>query len=309
MMEINYAKNQKDLEEVVSSIESDEKIGLVNQGGGSRGSYEIGVDKQIHDLIAPRIPNLYIGTSTGANNSVGMALAGVDHTLKTWRGIKKREDVFIEAGWWDWFKNIVFSKELDGINDWSPLYKMILKNIDKKVLKAEAIVTKIDLNTGALHYVKASETKSPQELAKAVVASSAVPGHTKPVDGHWVDGGVREQTPLMKAIQYGCDTIFVVLSNPWTKNPPIVDIGKMPKRLRFVKIILRTIEILAHEIMLNDLEKCVEKNELDGFKTIRLVVYAPSSPLHDPDNFDPKVLGDAIDRGLKDIPVMVSGLG
>jgi len=307
-VEINYAQNQKDLEKLVSSIGDGDVIGLVNQGGGSRGSYEIGVDKQIHDLIAPRIPGLYIGTSTGANNSVGMAMAGVDYTLQAWRDIKGRKDVFIEAGWWDWFKNIVFSSELDGINDWAPLYRMVLKSIGENALRAEAIVTKIDLNTGALHYIKASETKSPEELAMAVVASSAVPGHTKPVEGHWVDGGVREQTPLMKAIQHGCDTIFVVLSNPWTKNPPIVDIQKMPKRLRFIKIILRTIEILSHEIMLNDLEKCVEKNGLDGFKTIKLVVYAPSSPLHDPDNFDPKVLGDAIDRGLKDIPVVVDGL-
>lgn len=308
-MEINYTQNQKDLEEIVSTIEDDEIIGLVNQGGGSRGSYEIGVDKQIHDLLAPRLPNLYIGTSAGANNAVGMATSGIDHTLKTWRDIKRREDVLIEAGAWSWFKNIVFGAKLDGINDWAPLYKMVLRNIDNnKPLKAEAIITKIDLNTGALHYVKASDTKSPQELAKAVVASSAVPGHTRPVDGHWVDGGVREQAPLMKAIQFGCNTIFVVLSNPWTKDPPIVEIEKMPQRLRFIKIILRTIEIMSHEIFLNDLQKCACRNGQDGYRTIRLVVYAPSSPLHDPDNFDPKVLGDAIDRGLKDIPVMVAGL-
>jgi len=295
-------------ERLIKEITADDKIAIVNAGGGSKGSYQIGVNKKIHDSL-PHPPHLYVGTSTGANNAVGMAFNGVNHTVDVWRNIKGRSDIFKEASKWQIAANVLFGKELDGLNDPTPLYNMVLNNIQNRVLQTEAIITKVSMRDGSLHYVTASEAKSKEELAMNVVSSSAVPAHTNLVDYNWADGGVREITPLKKAIRFGCNVIFVVLTNPWVENPiKEMDIAKLPKRLRLLKIVLRAIEILAHEVFLGDLRECIKCNSDPTKKKIRLCVFAPSQPLHDSDEFDPSVLNDAIDKGLNETPIRIDGL-
>jgi len=293
------------LKKLIDSITREDLIGIVNAGGGSKGSYEIGVDKQIHDML-PYQPHVYLGTSTGAINAVGMAFNGVDATLEDWRSIKSREDIFTQATAFDFISNLAFGREMDGINDWLPLYNRLYNFINGKIMRTEAIITKVNLNTGALHHQVVSRLPNANQIALATVASAAVPGHTKPVDYKWVDGGVREQTPLKKAIEFGCTVIFVVLSNPWTIDPiDQADIEILPKRLRWVKIILRTLDIISHEIMINDLNICAKRNSDPRYKKIKLIVYAPKKLLHDGDTFDPKDLNNAIELGLKDKPIFI----
>jgi len=301
----------QDLKVLLDSLTEEDKIAMVCSGGGSKGSWQIGACKQIHDYL-PYPPKFYLGTSTGANNAIGMAYNGVDKTLQDWRDIKGRSDIFKQANFWDWAQNILFDKELDGLNDWGPLYLKLIDTLTGKQLlpDTEAIITKVDLNGGSLKYAYASKMRDINEVALAVCASSAVPGHTKPVDYRWIDGGVREQTPLKKAIDSGCNVIFVVLANPYTQDPSGgFDMMRLPKRLRLFKIILRSLSIVSHEIMINDLFKCRKKNGEKGFKKIRLVTYAPLMPLHDSDNFDPKVLNAAIEMGLQSEPILIDLAG
>src|SRR5207253_4051185 len=59
---------------------------------------------------------------------------------------------------------------------------------------------------------------------RAVMASAAIPGLTRPVDingAPHVDGGVVMNTPLLPAIKAGADTVHAIYLDPDVQNIPL----------------------------------------------------------------------------------------
>ena len=232
------------------------KTVLVLSGGGAKGSIQFGILKYLYErgLV---IDSAY-GTSVGSLNAAGLSFCGIEGMQKVWDSLKKKSDVFK----FNWSTLILKSQ---GIFNASPLKKLLQKVLVGEP-KIPAYACKVSLITGEIKYSSCYDS----DYIDSIVASSSVPVLTDPV-GEWVDGGVREQTPLKRAIDAGADKIIVILCNPYTENPEKGKVGN------FLQNALRTSEILSHEIMINDIQSCLwyNKMELPGKRYIKLEVYAP----------------------------------
>lgn len=253
---------------------------LVLSGGGAKGSVQLGFMKY---LIEQGLnPDIVYGTSVGALNSAGLSFCGIEKLEQIWRGIKKTSHVFK----FNWSTLLFLSK---GFYNAKPLKALLEKNIVGEA-KIPAYACKVSLCTGEVKYTKHDEP----DYIDSIVASASVPVLTEPT-GEWVDGGVREQTPLKKAIQEGADKIVVIMCNPFVKNPQLDKVGN------FLKNAIRTSDIISHEIMLNDIENCEWYNQarIPGKRYVQLEVYAPEQVVIETGDFNEEKIDRAIAYGYE----------
>lgn len=258
------------------------KVGVVLSGGGAKGAFQVGV---LQRLIEKGVkPSVFFGTSVGALNAAGMAYLGIDDLTKLWLAIKGKNDILCPA-WWKllW---------MGGLYSMKPLREKLAQVI-KGDSMAEAVVCYVDLPKGQIHYASNLDM-SVEEFRRYVEASAAIPGVMELPDGVLADGGVREQTPLKQAIKAGCDEIHVILCNPMEENPVDHWLASFPK---VASTIMRVIDVMEHEVFLNDILLCDKRNSDPNYKQITLKVYAPDILLIDTLEFDPAKIRQAMEQG------------
>jgi predicted acylesterase/phospholipase RssA len=268
------------------------KTVVVLSGGGAKGSMQFGFLKYLCEQGLN--PDVIYGTSTGALNSAGYTYLGIEKLEDVWKSITKKSDVF-KFNW----KTLLFMSQ--GVFNARPLKKLLEKHLIGTP-QIDAYACKVSLISGEVAYSKSGDN----DFIESVLASSCVPGLVEPVNNEWVDEGLREQTPLKKAIKDGADKIIVVLCNPWKENPDEDKVGN------WVKNIIRTTDIMSHEIFLNDVENCLWYNEHPelGKKYIELEVYAPEKIVINTDEFSQEKIHNAIAYGYEQAkkgPVIKSG--
>lgn len=257
------------------------KTALVLSGGGAKGTMQFGILKRLVENGLN--PDAVYGTSVGALNAAGFAHLGIEGLQEVWNSIKARKHVFEFNLSALWFKS-------DGVFSSAPLRKLIDQAVSKPA-RIPAYACKVSLKTGEIAY---SQSGSP-DYAASVEASACIPGLTNVIDGEWVDGGVREQSPLKKAIVDGADKIVVILCNPVRENPDAGSAGN------WVQNILRTTDIMAHEIFMNDVATCLHYNRHPalGKKQIELEIYAPHRLVIDSLDFTQDKIQPAINYGYE----------
>ena len=172
------------------------RVGLVLGGGGARGTAHIGVLKV---LVENNIPiDIIAGTSSGAIFGSllagGMSPASMEH----------------EALTTDWLKLIRFKLSLTGPVYGEGIEKLITGNIKYRNIEELNIpmaVVATDLETGEKVVIKKGN------IARAVHASSAIPGVFSPVEFEGrllVDGLVCDNVPVMVAREMGADFVIAV---------------------------------------------------------------------------------------------------
>lgn len=249
---------------------------LVLSGGGAKGAYQIGV---IRGLGGGASCDHIYGTSVGAINGAGLSYLGAAATENLWKAIKGNSDIY-KRRYISWMWS-------DGYHHFGPLEKAANKYIGG-VFRTSLTVTKVSYRTGEIKYCCNRERK-PEEFRKDIIASSVIPFFMSSVDG-WVDGGVREQIPILKAIQDGHKDITVILTSPIKDNPS-------PWKPSFPKIVssgLRAVDIQSHETFLNDLKYCCASSG------VTVKVFAPKEDFMDTMEFNPDKIKRAIDEGYKD---------
>lgn len=254
---------------------------LILSGGGSKGSMQYGIIKYIFEQGYR--PDVIYGTSVGSLNAAGLSHVGVEGLEKVWKSLKKTSDVFKF--------NLSFLLFIaSGLYNAKPLKKLLTQTIQNRQPIIDAYSCKVHLETGEIKYVHCSDS----DYIDSTVASCSIPGFTDDVAG-WVDGGVREQTPLKQAIKDGAEEIVVVLCNPVNRNPGY------SKKGNWVKNILRACDLLAHEVFLNDIQNCIWYNENpeQGKKPIKLTVYAPRTLVIGSNDFTQDKIIPAIDYGYE----------
>lgn len=269
---------------------SNEIIGWVLPGGGAKGAFQVGVMKKLIGLgIVPH--NIY-GTSVGSLNAVGYAFSrspagGMDQLEKFWLDIEDQGDILSKNTFG------LISLTADGVYSTKPLQEKLDVLIKGQPI-CNVLVSFVNLKTKDVYYSSPADPR----FKDHVLASASIPFAMDPVEGVLFDGGVRDNVPLKRAIADGCDTIYVIHTNPLDRN---VDDGWTPPKwpAPFVKYGLRAIELLEDEIFRNDLEKCKARNKLGQFKKIDLKVYAPEKLYCDTLEFDPKKIRLAIKAGLE----------
>jgi predicted acylesterase/phospholipase RssA len=150
-------------------------------------------------------------------------------------------------------------------------------------------VNNVCLENGDLYYSKPGD----QDYEDAIIASCSIPGAVVPVKREgltFVDGGVRENCPLKRAIDCGADELTVILCNPTSEKKWKDQGGIAP----VVGYIIRSMDLSFHELMINDLDAVRRKNDDPAKRKIKVRLYAPDKEPMDTLDFDPAKIRQAI---------------
>ena len=184
------------------------KIGLVLEGGAMRGLYTAGVldvflDK---DIKVTDILGVSAGAVFGVNyksNQRGRTLRynlkylndkrymSINSLIKTGNLVNKE------------FAYYTLPRELDIFDE---------KAYEDNNINFYAVIT--NMETGKPEYV---EIDNAEEKIEVLRASSSMPFLSKPVlinNNSYLDGGISDSIPVLKAMEMGCDKVIVVLTRP-----------------------------------------------------------------------------------------------
>lgn len=269
---------------------------LVLSGGGVHGAYQIGVLKYLMGDLGTDY-DIFAGVSVGAINAAALAQYksgqekdAIDTIEKLWLSINNSSvRKFFFPPWLSAFWKT-------GVYSTKPLRKLLESHFDRgRVLGSGKLlrIPAVSINTGKWNVW----TEQDKDILDGVMASSAFPGmfETPRAKGQfWTDGGVRTVTPLKEAIDSGADDIDVILTfRPGT--------GKVEGKLKTPKVLVRALNIMMDEVAVNDLKVCRLKNNVPGYRKIKLNVYNPSKSLGGSSlDFDPENIRKEVELGYKD---------
>lgn len=201
---------------------------LVLSGGGSKGSYEIGVWKALRKLHIKF--DIVTGTSIGALNGALITQKSYYKALKLWNTVNlellfgeqaanKKNDLEIMK---------MYGKEFlkNGGMDVKEIEKLIRKQINyKKVMKSKIDFGLVTYNVTTKKPIEITKKEIPENLfADYLMASaSCYPAFKqKDIEGErYIDGGIYDNLPINLAIKMGADEIIAVdLSAPGLNRTP-----------------------------------------------------------------------------------------
>jgi NTE family protein len=276
---------------------------LVMSGGGVKGAYQLGVLRKW--LLEDRIEyDVYSGVSVGALNAAVLAqvpygdpVASYNKLAAIWddvdnSNIRKDWKFFgkLAALW----KGHVYNSE--------PLQEWVQRDVDAEALRTSGkklLVGATSLDTGEY---KVAREDTP-DIWKWVYSSAAFPLFFEEglMDSNlWVDGGVRNVTPLSEVIRLGVDEIDVILAaNPHQTRP------WDPKGKAIWQKAFRILDIVMTEITLTDLHAVGLKNDLArlgaGYKPIKVRLIHPKEELVDDAlDFDPEAIAEMREIGYRE---------
>lgn len=231
---------------------------VVLSGGGAKGAYEVGALKYL--LESGMRYDIFTGVSVGALNASYLAqfksedvMTGFVTLENIWKNISN-EKVYKS---WFLFGQLAALWKMSLFNS-EPLENLVSSMLNTDVLKSSGkklLVGATCLKTGEY---KLFDQNHP-DIIKAVIASSVFPGFFCPVKiegNYWLDGGVRETTPIMAAIQAGATHIDIIstvgklIDNRFPDNPKTLDVAG------------RSLGLMADEIANADIKKAVLYNRL-----------------------------------------------
>lgn len=263
---------------------------FVLAGGGDAGAYQAGALKAAEDLGI--VPDFIFGTSAGALNATGYSYVGMAETLKMWRSIRGRSDVFGA----NLFRYLGLPFGVDGIYHSKPLHKIVEKIVLGNSPKVPVHVNVTDLNLGKLVRFH-SGIKNQKEFVDWVVASASIPVLVEPMNERYVDGGVLENIPLKPVIELGAERIFMFLNFPHNRQNRIQPKKSVSGVLGIAK---RSIELVCNEGYWEDFEVCQEMNNHPGKKKIEIHMVSPKRQILSGFDFEPAMMELGIQQGYRE---------
>lgn len=216
-------------------------LGLVLAGGAARGAYEAGVLRYVFRTLPVHLgwtpwPDVVSGTSVGALNgvyAVARSAEGIDWQAQMWRELSG--DEVYDLSWGDLVHTLrgAFGQERFALADPGPLQRTVARRFPRRALAraieehgATFMVTATELRTGTrVVFVDSGRTDfalPPQPgvrvertriRAAHTLASAALPFLFPPLelDGVlYVDGGLRQNTPLQPVLAAGVSRALVI---------------------------------------------------------------------------------------------------
>jgi NTE family protein len=276
---------------------------LVLSGGGSKGAYQTGALKYLLGELQIAY-DVFCGVSVGAINSAFLAMYPTGQEIEASTRLAEMWSVldnskiykrhFPFGRWHAIWKKSFF--------DSSPMHILLRANIDLDRIRLNnkhVCVGCVSLSSGK--YTIFDQTSD--HFVDAVIASASFPGMLSPVSfmGQlWADGGIKEISPIKKAVELGADIIDIIVTSPQTRikhfieNPTTSDILK------------RVIDLSADKILANDIEKVEMYNKLASVgltdkKFVQLNIIRPDFNLiEDLLDFRPHKLAEMTQKGYED---------
>jgi NTE family protein len=221
---------------------------LCCSGGGSRGASSIGALKHIILDLGVQY-DAFCGVSVGALNTSFMAMFpkgqekdALLELLDVWNNITTRK---VHKPWLFGAVHALFKQSLYNSQ---PLQDLVRDRLSlERIRKAgrKVSVGAVCLETGEYR----AFTQDDDCFVNGVLGSAAFPGFLCPIkiDGKtWIDGGVKNVTPIAEAVYMGATKIDVLVCSPETTTE-----GYDPNS-KTLKIAQRTIDLMSDEIMAND---------------------------------------------------------
>ncbi len=241
------------------------ELAIVLSGGGAKGAFQVGV---LDELITNRKikPKIVVGTSTGAIQALGLAQNDVPGLVKRWMDIKGNSDIYTK-------RPLGVGGALLGeksIYNAAPLRKMLKAFADPDKLKRSKIEMRlgvVSLSSGSFRTI----AQNNPNIHEWVYASCAMPVFfdpllTRAADGteeQWVDGGVRDVTPLGAALDFNPRGVIAIRASP----KPEVGAARVYDNL--VEIGLRAVSIQQSEVSINDLANATLINDLIAAREVQ----------------------------------------
>lgn len=232
---------------------------LVLSGGGSHGAFQVGaLDYLINE--ANLSYDILIGISVGSLNGSFLSMypttqekQAILDLKKFWLNLKT-ENVYknwfpfgaIHALW----KNSAYNSQ--------PLIDLSRKTIllDKIRKSGKQIsVGAVSLNTGKY----CNFTQNNDNFVDCMLASSAFPGALKPININnelWVDGGVKHESPVKRAIELGATSIDAIICSPSQTTLPYNNSSNT------ITLGVRSINLMIEQLTENDLQLANLYNKL-----------------------------------------------
>jgi NTE family protein len=235
-------------------------LAVVLSGGGAKGAFQVGVLDELIRAKGVKF-DIFAGVSTGAIQALGGAMNDMAGLVNEWTAITGNGSIYkkrpLGAG------GALFGA--DSVYDAKPLKTKLNAYADPAKLRAarrKLMVGVVNLATGVYQDVDGANPN----IGDWVYASCAQPPFFQPlvtqnpatgVKEQWMDGGVRNITPLSSAMKERPRALLVILTRA-PKAPPLP--GKTYDNL--VEIALRSTDIMVSEISETDVGNAMLINDL-----------------------------------------------
>jgi NTE family protein len=230
-----------------------DRLAIVLSGGGAKGAFQVGVLDELINKRGVR-PKIVVGTSTGAIQALGVAQNDVSGLIEVWTSLKGNSDIY--TGRSGIIGGLLGDKALYGT---APLRKLLKKFYDPAKIAASGIELRlgvVNLQSGEFRVV----AQNAPDLYNWVYASCAMPVFFDPLQtsdkDQWVDGGVRDVTPLGSALELNPSGVLVIRASPSHKVETPKHYGSL------VPIGLRAVNLLQSEVSRNDLQNASLINDM-----------------------------------------------
>ena len=286
-IKLNIPKNKKD--------SNHHKRALVLSGGGSFCAYQAGV---LSELVKKNQYDRIYGVSGGALNGIFMSMyplgcdeEAVEDLIKFWKNIEQ-DNLYVN---WCPFGILmgIFKKS---IKNKKPMIELFNKIVDVDKVRTSGRKFK----TGTCNIQSGNFEIFDEEsiyIKEAVMGSAAVPIILEPeiINGKlYVDGGIRNFTPIKMAIDDGNDDIDIIIT-----HPEVIEYENLTNS-NTIGIGTRTIEIMTNEIMNNDLKLVEKNNAISKFDCDkRKINYRVIRPKHNLSNDSLSFTNDDVKRFIE----------
>lgn len=237
------------------------KAALVLSGGGALGAYQMAAERAVRKKYNLEYVSIS-GVSVGALNGALLAMNEPDTLWDLWQGLKRR-DITRWPAILDYVLLALGVRK--GFASNQPLARLIAKHdISPEKFEVPFCFGTVNLTSGAynLHGVE-------DFTADKLLASSSMPVMWPPVNRHYVDGGLRNMTPIGDALKASSERpdVVVVINCQQEELPATA----RPKHI--ISIAKRTVQIVFDEILQAD---------MSTFKTLNHVLAQSSGPVFHP---------------------------
>lgn len=291
--------------------------GLVLSGGGAKGAFQAGAlqvlkEKGYHFEIIS-------GVSVGTLNGAMLATDQFDTLIRVWENLStedvlREQSLFSIARKYLAFKIGLGKAPLSKFNN-EPLRQLLREHLFGQKVTIPFYFGFVKLETG--EYVQAviqqndDHTIDDMDL-KRVLASTAIPVIFNPVlqgDSVWVDGGLRNISPIKEVLPYNPDRIIIIPTQPLEDSRKPADVKDI------INIAFQAINTMLDEIFeedidrflcINNLVKQAEKENItlrksngNPYKYIEPIIIAPEKSLGDALNFDNANLNNLLRLGRR----------
>jgi len=223
---------------------------LVLSSGGAKGAFQVAAERVLREVHGYQWERIF-GVSVGALNATLLGQGAYRELQELWLNLRE-EDVYRKFSWPVVAFRVGLQRKL-GLYDDRPLRRLIEKHAAGRPFVIPAHVGRVSLQSGEYELVPSTAP----DFLDAVWHSATMPVIWEAIGPQaFVDGGLRNVTPLGDALEHNPREIVVIAC-----SGPRIEPVKPPTSL--LDVAKRSLtDITINEILLNDVQEFIRINDL-----------------------------------------------